>query len=38
MSDAFSTRLDQPGLIVAPGVFDLISAKLADGPASTRST
>jgi 2,3-dimethylmalate lyase len=30
MSDAFSTRLDQPGLIVAPGVYDLVSAKLAD--------
>src|SRR5687768_8261203 len=30
MSDAFSIRLDQPGLIVAPGVYDLVSAKLAD--------
>jgi 2,3-dimethylmalate lyase len=30
MSDALSTRLDQPGLIVAPGVYDLVSAKLAD--------
>ncbi len=30
MSDAFSTRLDRPGLIVAPGVYDLVSAKLAD--------
>ncbi|TCR70620.1 isocitrate lyase/PEP mutase family protein [Bosea sp. BK604] len=30
MSQTFSERLRQPGLIVAPGVYDLVSAKLAD--------
>ena len=30
MSETFSERLSRPGLIVAPGVYDLVSAKLAD--------
>lgn len=30
MTKLLSTRLKQPGLISAPGVFDMISAKLAD--------
>jgi 2-methylisocitrate lyase-like PEP mutase family enzyme len=30
MLNALSTRLSQPGLIIAPGVYDLVSAKLAD--------
>ncbi len=31
MSQSLSQRLKQPGLISAPGVFDMISAKIADG-------
>jgi len=30
MPQTLSARLNQPGLIVAPGVYDLVSAKLAD--------
>jgi 2,3-dimethylmalate lyase len=30
MPQTFSALLNQPGLIVAPGVYDLVSAKLAD--------
>ena len=30
MPQTLSARLSQPGLIVAPGVYDLVSAKLAD--------
>ena len=30
MPETFSERLSRPGLIVAPGVYDLVSAKLAD--------
>lgn len=30
MSLTLSARLQQPGLIIAPGVYDLVSAKLAD--------
>lgn len=31
MSKSLATRLKQPGLISAPGIFDMISAKIADG-------
>jgi 2-methylisocitrate lyase-like PEP mutase family enzyme len=31
MTQSLAERLRQPGLITAPGVFDMISAKLADG-------
>jgi 2-methylisocitrate lyase-like PEP mutase family enzyme len=31
MSQSLAARLKQPGLISAPGVFDMISAKIADG-------
>ncbi|GAU86900.1 oxaloacetate decarboxylase [Bosea sp. BIWAKO-01] len=30
MSETFSERLNRPGLIVAPGVYDMVSARLAD--------
>lgn len=30
MSQTLSALLNQPGLIVAPGVYDLVSAELAD--------
>lgn len=30
MTKTLSARLQEPGLIVAPGVYDLVSAKLAD--------
>jgi 2,3-dimethylmalate lyase len=30
MAQILSERLRQPGLVVAPGVYDLVSAKLAD--------
>ena len=30
MPQTLSERLRQPGLVVAPGVYDLVSAKLAD--------
>ena len=31
MTQRLAQRLRQPGLITAPGVFDMISAKIADG-------
>jgi 2-methylisocitrate lyase-like PEP mutase family enzyme len=31
MSKSLAARLKQPGLISAPGIFDMISAKIADG-------
>ena len=31
MTQSLSARLNQPGLISAPGVFDMISARIADG-------
>src|SRR6185312_11763424 len=31
MTQSLSARLKQPGLISAPGVFDMISARIADG-------
>jgi 2-methylisocitrate lyase-like PEP mutase family enzyme len=31
MAQSLSARLQQPGLLTAPGVFDMISAKIADG-------
>jgi 2-methylisocitrate lyase-like PEP mutase family enzyme len=31
MTQTLAARLQQPGLIAAPGVFDMISAKIADG-------
>jgi 2-methylisocitrate lyase-like PEP mutase family enzyme len=31
MSNKLSTRIKEPGLISAPGVFDMISARIADG-------
>lgn len=31
MSQSLAERLKQPGLVSAPGVFDMISAKIADG-------
>ena len=31
MTQSLSARLKQPGLISAPGVFEMISARIADG-------
>ena len=31
MTQSLSARLKQPGLISAPGIFEMISARIADG-------